>query len=573
MDRSALTASRVRIGDCVIDRLQRTATNFSGTHRPRPKVFDVLIYLVDNRERVVSKEELFSALWSGTATTDDALVACIGEVRRLLGDDSRHARMVLTIPKKGYMLTGVIDAVEESQPVEIRAPRRRRAWWAVAGAVAVLAFGLALYWWPRGTGLVGWWRFDESGGRLVVDRSGYGNNGIIFNGLQRRRGPHGGALVFDGKGYVTGTGPGKSFPRGDAPFTISTWLNRTGQPLKGGSILQFGTIGWNPPRASALLGWFGKLSFGFGFGYKELTGNRNLADGLWHHVAGVYDAGKTRRMELFVDGESDAIGHLSEPADIRAGSPWAAGVNQGGGVPYEGMIADLRLYRRALTHPQVAAMYRCGLPVPDISLPGGRHGYYLPLYRATISALPRPEGAPAVPFVYDGYGRGGAEFAASDGVCALENLRGAGLGEDLRIGVEIRLPAATQAGPFFRARRVAPGDPIEAPGNGGYWVRLHSDGAVSVHSLNHPETQPNQPLAVSAAQPGFDGGQFHSVEVDVRAGRLRVRLDHARIEFPNGTTPGIPANGIEEGAAGIGFFVEGQPVDSIQARNVTVEAR
>ena len=72
----------------------------------RPKTFAVLRYLVDNSGRLVSKDELFAAVWPNLAITDDALVQSIGELRRALGrrraapdqDGSRAAAIGLNSP-------------------------------------------------------------------------------------------------------------------------------------------------------------------------------------------------------------------------------------------------------------------------------------------------------------------------------------------------------------------------------------------------------------------------------------------------------------------------------------------
>jgi DNA-binding response OmpR family regulator len=53
----------------------------------RPKTFAVLHYLIENNGRLISKDELFAAVWPNLAVTDDALVQSIGELRRALGDD------------------------------------------------------------------------------------------------------------------------------------------------------------------------------------------------------------------------------------------------------------------------------------------------------------------------------------------------------------------------------------------------------------------------------------------------------------------------------------------------------
>src|SRR5215813_6420106 len=68
----------------------------------RPKTFAVLRYLIENRDRLVSKEDLFAAVWPNVAVTDDALVQSIGELRKALGDDG--ARLIKTVPRRGYRL-------------------------------------------------------------------------------------------------------------------------------------------------------------------------------------------------------------------------------------------------------------------------------------------------------------------------------------------------------------------------------------------------------------------------------------------------------------------------------------
>jgi TolB-like protein/DNA-binding winged helix-turn-helix (wHTH) protein/cytochrome c-type biogenesis protein CcmH/NrfG len=66
----------------------------------RPKTFAVLHCLIQNSGRLVSKDELFAAVWPNLVVTDDALVQSIGELRRALGEDG--ARLIRTIPRRGY---------------------------------------------------------------------------------------------------------------------------------------------------------------------------------------------------------------------------------------------------------------------------------------------------------------------------------------------------------------------------------------------------------------------------------------------------------------------------------------
>src|SRR5262245_5224364 len=85
----------------------------------RQKTFQVLIYLIENRRRVVSKNEIIEAVWQGTAVTDNALEQCLAQIRRVLGDDSRRPRFIKTISRAGYRF---ISPVEEVVPDRIESP-------------------------------------------------------------------------------------------------------------------------------------------------------------------------------------------------------------------------------------------------------------------------------------------------------------------------------------------------------------------------------------------------------------------------------------------------------------------
>jgi adenylate cyclase len=81
----------------------------------RPKTFAVLRYLVENPGRLVSKNELFSAVWPNLSVTDDALVQSISELRRALGGDG--VRLIRTIPRRGYRFESEVS-VQSTAPVD-----------------------------------------------------------------------------------------------------------------------------------------------------------------------------------------------------------------------------------------------------------------------------------------------------------------------------------------------------------------------------------------------------------------------------------------------------------------------
>ncbi|MGA2737257.1 MAG: tetratricopeptide repeat protein [Bryobacteraceae bacterium] len=77
----------------------------------RQQSFHLLLYMIERRQRLVGKEELIENFWQGAAVTDNAVVQCIKEIRRALGDDPHEPRFIRTIHKIGYRF--IADVVEE----------------------------------------------------------------------------------------------------------------------------------------------------------------------------------------------------------------------------------------------------------------------------------------------------------------------------------------------------------------------------------------------------------------------------------------------------------------------------
>jgi tetratricopeptide (TPR) repeat protein/DNA-binding winged helix-turn-helix (wHTH) protein len=78
----------------------------------RQKTFQVLIYLLEHRQRLITKEELFRDIWLNTAVTDNTVEQCLAEIRKILGDDPRRPRFIKTIPRAGYRFIGEVDETD-----------------------------------------------------------------------------------------------------------------------------------------------------------------------------------------------------------------------------------------------------------------------------------------------------------------------------------------------------------------------------------------------------------------------------------------------------------------------------
>src|SRR6266850_4638299 len=107
----ASSQNRHRFGNVDVDFLNLRVT-VDGKIRPlEPKSFRLLLFLIENPGRVVSKEEILQAVWAGTFVSDNALTRAVAQVRKAIGDDPRQPRYIETIPTVGYRF---LASVEES---------------------------------------------------------------------------------------------------------------------------------------------------------------------------------------------------------------------------------------------------------------------------------------------------------------------------------------------------------------------------------------------------------------------------------------------------------------------------
>jgi adenylate cyclase len=78
----------------------------------RPKSFEVLKVLVQNPDRLVSKDELLSTVWPDVHVTEDSLTRCISDVRQALGDEEQ--RIIKTVPRRGYRFASPVRELSEN---------------------------------------------------------------------------------------------------------------------------------------------------------------------------------------------------------------------------------------------------------------------------------------------------------------------------------------------------------------------------------------------------------------------------------------------------------------------------
>ncbi|MGY4233563.1 TolB-like protein/Flp pilus assembly protein TadD [Bradyrhizobium sp. USDA 4449] len=79
-----------------------------------PQVFDLLDYLIRNRERVVTKDELINAVWNGRNVSDAALTTRLNVARSAIGDSGEEQRLIKTLPRKGFRFVGQVREAREA---------------------------------------------------------------------------------------------------------------------------------------------------------------------------------------------------------------------------------------------------------------------------------------------------------------------------------------------------------------------------------------------------------------------------------------------------------------------------
>jgi TolB-like protein/Flp pilus assembly protein TadD len=102
----------LQFGDCVLDPDRRELKRASAMVSIGPQVFDLLMHLVENRARVVSKDDLLEAVWRGRIVSESTITSHINAARTAIGDNGQDQRLIRTIARKGFRFVG--DVTEES---------------------------------------------------------------------------------------------------------------------------------------------------------------------------------------------------------------------------------------------------------------------------------------------------------------------------------------------------------------------------------------------------------------------------------------------------------------------------
>jgi TolB-like protein/DNA-binding winged helix-turn-helix (wHTH) protein len=100
-------------GQFLLDPRRRTLSRADSPVALTPKAFDVLLFLAQNPNRLVTKEELLQAVWGDTFVEEGNLTQYISHLRKALGDNSEDSRLIVTIARKGYQFTADVTVTQQ----------------------------------------------------------------------------------------------------------------------------------------------------------------------------------------------------------------------------------------------------------------------------------------------------------------------------------------------------------------------------------------------------------------------------------------------------------------------------
>jgi TolB-like protein/tetratricopeptide (TPR) repeat protein len=108
--------------DCTVDTDRREIRRGTGIVSPGPQVFDLLVYLIRNRDRVVSKDDLLEAVWRGRIVSEQTLASHINAVRKAIGDSGDEQRLIRTVPRKGFRFVAEVKEARAAAASAVAAP-------------------------------------------------------------------------------------------------------------------------------------------------------------------------------------------------------------------------------------------------------------------------------------------------------------------------------------------------------------------------------------------------------------------------------------------------------------------
>ena len=285
---------------------------------------------------------------------------------RLIQCDASYAGTQIACPACAQAI--VVPAMQGSGAPAMPppAPARARPWRTIliAAAVVLLAALITVGWFGYSkyskianfksvSHLIGWWKLDDGSGTVARDssRAVKGNDGTLVGDPKWVKGRKGGALQLDGSQYVSlGNILQGSYPE----MTIACWVKHGTSQWQ--NIVE--RSAWDNSDGIGLMMDYNTTSATFGhYGVAGAASKQPVQDNQWHHVAGTMrQNGSEYVYSLYVDGKLD-ITTTNAIGLTATQNGWAIGARYDGTWGYQGLIEDVRIYDRALSDSEIAAIY------------------------------------------------------------------------------------------------------------------------------------------------------------------------------------------------------------------------
>jgi TolB-like protein/DNA-binding winged helix-turn-helix (wHTH) protein len=161
--------SDFRLDDWVIRPQRSIVEREDKTVHVKPKSMAVLVCLAEANGEVVSRDEIFSAVWPGSIVSDDTLTQCVVEIRKAFDDTARDARFIETIPKKGFRLVPKVTSISTGSATIDTGPAANvdpKPWYSPRRGLAIAAAALVII------AITNYWMgFGERQSTLIIEDS------------------------------------------------------------------------------------------------------------------------------------------------------------------------------------------------------------------------------------------------------------------------------------------------------------------------------------------------------------------------------------------------------------------
>lgn len=289
-----------------------------------------------------------------------------------------------------------------------------------------MAATILLFAGPARAGLLAHWAFDETSGSTAFDGVGAANGTLAGSAtFVPAGGVVGGAVSLD-KASGDFVNMGDVFNFGSTDFSLSFWVKTTTTDVESVPVARHLTgIAAGYLFMINTSGTYGSPDKIFFYTSNspggEAISTTTVNDGVWHHVAGVYEHGVSKR--VFVDG-APAEATLGAPGNTPVGAPFLVGGLSVGGTPvayFNGMVDELRVYDHALADTEVQTLFDCPggscgttttTTIPEGPLCGDFSGDGVLTAADALGALRTAIGTAACPLAVCDYNDSGAVTAA-----------------------------------------------------------------------------------------------------------------------------------------------------------------